>query len=105
MAATNTTDPTSTARGVMSYVMGAIAVLTCPCHLPILILLFSGTAAGAFLSDNLGLATIVLLPIFLLSGFATWRLLDTGSSDEPAENSPRRPQPRNGIGGGRTAEP
>jgi mercuric ion transport protein len=60
----------------MTYVMGAIAVLTCPCHLPILILLFSGTAAGAFLSRNRGIAFLLLLPVFLLSAVATWRLLD-----------------------------
>ena len=67
---------TSPVRGVMTYFMGAIAVLTCPCHLPILLVLLSGTAAGAFLSENLGLAVLVLLPIFLLSSIATWRLLN-----------------------------
>jgi mercuric ion transport protein len=56
--------------------MGALALLTCPCHLPILLLLLSGTAAGIYLSRNLGIAFILLLPIFLLSAFATWRLLD-----------------------------
>jgi len=81
---TNTTNTTSPVRGVMTYFMGAIAVLTCPCHLPILILLLSGTAAGAFLSENLGLAVLILLPIFLLSAIATWRLLDKSDSDKPA---------------------
>jgi len=76
MATTNTTNTTSPVRGVMTYVMGAITVLTCPCHLPILLLLLSGTAAGAFVSQNLGIAFLLLLPIFLLSAFATLRLLD-----------------------------
>ncbi len=76
MDTTNATNTTSPVRGVMTYVMGSIAVLTCPCHLPILLLLLSGTAAGAFLSQNLGIAFLLLLPVFLLSGFATWRLLD-----------------------------
>ena len=62
----DTTNTTSSARGVMTYVMGAIAVLTCPCHLPILLLLLSGTTAGAFLSQNLGIAFLLLLPVFLL---------------------------------------
>ena len=92
----NTTSPV---RGVMTYFMGAIAVLTCPCHLPILILLLSGTAAGAFLSDNLGLAALVLLPIFVLSGLATWRLLDKNEQDRPegaydGSESPPRTKPR-----------
>ncbi len=56
--------------------MAALAFLTCPCHLPILLLLLSGTAAGTFLSQNLGLAFMLLLPVFLLSAVATWRLLD-----------------------------
>jgi mercuric ion transport protein len=80
MDTTNPTNTTSPVRGVMTYFMGAITVLTCPCHLPILILLLSGTAAGAFLSENLGLAFLGLLPIFLLSAITTWRLLDKGES-------------------------
>ena len=94
MDGTNATKPVSAIRGTLTYFMGAIAVLTCPCHLPILLLLLSGTAAGAVLSQNLGTAILVMLPVFLLSAFATWRLLDTGSSDEPVENSPRDPQPQ-----------
>jgi mercuric ion transport protein len=81
MAAKSTTNTTSHVRGVMTYFMGGITLLTCPCHLPILLLLLSGTAAGAFLSENLGLAVLVLLPIFLLSALATWRLLDTSKND------------------------
>ena len=84
MDATNTTvttNSTSPVRGVMTYLMGMLAVLTCPCHLPILLLLLSGTAAGAFLQQNVGLAAILLLSVFLLSGFATWRLLDTKAND------------------------
>lgn len=73
MDPTNTTSP---ARPVTTYFMGSLAVLTCPCHLPILILLFSGTAAGAFLQANVGLAAVLLLPVFPLSAIATWRLLD-----------------------------
>lgn len=74
MDTTNTTNTASSARGVMTYFMGAIAVLTCPCHLPILIVLLSGTVAGAFLAENLVLAVVLLLAVFLLSATATWRL-------------------------------
>lgn len=105
MDTTNTTNTTSPVRGVMTYFTGAIAVLTCPCHLPILLVLLSGTAAGAFLSENLGLAVLVLLPLFLLSAFATWRLLDKSDSDKPIEYLPRGPQLRDGAGGSRAAEP
>ena len=74
-ATTDTTNTASSARGVMTYFLGAIAVLTCPCHLPILIVLLSGTVAGAFLAANLGLAVVLLLAVFLLSATATWRLV------------------------------
>ena len=74
-ARTDTTNTASSARGVMTYFLGAIAVLTCPCHLPILIVLLSGTVAGAFLAANLGLAVVLLLAVFLLSATATWRLV------------------------------
>jgi len=65
----------------MTYAMGTLAVLTCPCHLPFLLLLLSGTAAGVFLSQNIWLAAVLLLPVFLLSAFATWRLLDKNKND------------------------
>jgi len=74
-ATTDSTNTASSARGVMTYFLGAIAVLTCPCHLPILIVLLSGTVAGAFLAANLGLAVVLLLAVFLLSATATWRLV------------------------------
>lgn len=76
MVTTTPANTTSPVRGVMTYFMGAIAVLTCPCHLAILVLVLSGTAAGAFLKENFGLAVVLLLPVFLLSALTTWRLLD-----------------------------
>jgi len=105
MDTTTARNTTSPVRGVMTYFMGAITVLTCPCHLPILLLLLSGTAAGAFLSQNLGIAILLMLPVFLLSAFATWRLLDKSESDKPLGRMPQGPQPRNGTGRGFTAEP
>jgi mercuric ion transport protein len=73
----------------LTYFMGALAFLTCPCHLPILLLLLSGTAAGAYLSQNLGIAFLLLLPVFLLSAFTTWRLLDKREEKRP-QNTFRR---------------
>lgn len=70
-------------RSVLTYMLGGITLLTCPCHLPILLLLLSGTAAGAYLSENLGAAALIMLPVFVLSGLATWRLLDRKAKDEP----------------------
>jgi mercuric ion transport protein len=77
----DTTNTASPLRQAVTYVMGTLAVLTCPCHLPVLLLLLSGTAAGAFLSENIGLVALLLLPVFLLSAIATWRLLDKKETD------------------------
>jgi len=39
------------------------------------------SAAGVFLSQNIGLAAALLLPFFPVPAFATWRLLDTNEND------------------------
>ena len=49
-----------------AYTWGVLAALTCPCHLPVLAFLLSGTAAGAFVSEHWSLATLVLTVLFVL---------------------------------------
>lgn len=66
----------SRARSVSSVLTGLIAVATCPCHLPFLLLLLSGSAAGGYVSDHTWLVVTALVLIFLLSLFASWRLSD-----------------------------
>lgn len=61
MPTPETTASTSRLRG---YAWGVLAVLTCPCHLPVLALLLSGTAMGALISDHMGLAVIVGVALF-----------------------------------------
>jgi mercuric ion transport protein len=97
----DTTNPTSPVRRGITYLMGAIAVLTCPCHLPILMALLSGTAAGALLQENVGLAAGLLLPVFLLSAIATWRLLDRSPGGKSPQPLPRGPQRHHGTSGSR----
>ncbi|WP_429000862.1 broad-spectrum mercury transporter MerE [Stenotrophomonas maltophilia] len=46
---------------------GALAVLSCPCHLPVLALLLSGTAAGAFLDHHLGMTALAFATLFVVS--------------------------------------
>lgn len=76
MDTTNTMKATSPIRGTLTYIMGAVTFLTCPCHLPILLALLSGTAAGAYMAANWENVILFLLLIFLLSAYSTWRLLD-----------------------------
>jgi mercuric ion transport protein len=55
------TASTSRWRG---YAWGVLAALTCPCHLPVLALLLSGTAVGALITRYMGLAVIVGVALF-----------------------------------------
>jgi mercuric ion transport protein len=50
-----------------------LAVLTCPCHVPILAVVLSGTAAGAFLSENLVVAVLAFSLLFALFVWAALR--------------------------------
>jgi mercuric ion transport protein len=92
METTGNTKTPSPARIAATYFMGALAILSCPCHLPILLVLLSGTAAGTFLADNVSLAALILLPMFLLSAIATWRLLRSNddSAERPDDDDRRR---------------
>lgn len=47
--------------------VGALAVLTCPCHLPILAIVLAGTTAGAFIGEHWGIAALTLTGLFVLS--------------------------------------
>jgi mercuric ion transport protein len=49
------------------YLYATLAVVTCPCHLPILVLLFSGSAMGAFLTDHFATALTILSLLFIFS--------------------------------------
>ncbi len=49
------------------YLYALLAVVTCPCHLPVLALLFSGSAVGALLSDNFATALTIFSLLFIFS--------------------------------------
>lgn len=49
------------------YTWGVLAVLTCPCHLPLLAGVLAGTTVGAFIGEHFGLAATALTALFLLS--------------------------------------
>ncbi|EGO4122198.1 hypothetical protein CBL83_19540 [Klebsiella pneumoniae] len=44
--------PSETHKPITGYLWGALAVLTCPCHLPILAIVLAGTTAGAFIGGH-----------------------------------------------------
>lgn len=49
---------------VLGYLWGALAVLACPCHLPILAAVLAGTTAGA---NHWSIAAVALTGLFVLS--------------------------------------
>ncbi len=50
-----------------AYTWGVLAALTCPCHLPILAVVLSGTTVGAFIGDHWLVAATALTGLFFLS--------------------------------------
>lgn len=58
----------------MRYLMTALAIVACPCHLPLLLVLLGGTALGAGLSEHIALAFIVLTALFVLSAWIALRM-------------------------------
>ncbi|KSW27509.1 MULTISPECIES: broad-spectrum mercury transporter MerE [unclassified Pseudomonas] len=59
--------PVETRKPLIGYLWGALAVLTCPCHLPILAVVLAGTTAGSFIGEHWGIAAIALTGLFVLS--------------------------------------
>lgn len=54
------------ARGRV-YAWGMLALLTCPCHLPLLATVLAGTTVGAFLAGHWIVAAVVLSGLFIVS--------------------------------------
>ena len=60
------------ARNYPYMIWSSLAVLTCPCCIPIWVFLLSGTVAGALLTKNIYLTVAAFLVPFL---FFAWRAL------------------------------
>ncbi|WP_202214559.1 broad-spectrum mercury transporter MerE [Methylacidimicrobium sp. AP8] len=56
-----------TLRRLSGFLWAGLAVLSCPCHFPILALALAGTAGGAFLWDHRWAAALGMTGLFLLS--------------------------------------
>jgi len=69
------------------YISLAIAALTCPCHLPIYLAIFGGTALGVFLRDNILLLIFGLAAIFLLTLTRGLKLIREDKEQEEGSDS------------------
>ncbi len=59
------------------------AIIFCPCHLPLLILALSGTAAGALLANHRFLAGVILVLVFVPSLIIAYRQLSAPNQQKP----------------------
>ncbi len=65
-----------------------VAVVLCPCHLPIYFALLGGTAAGALLSKNIGITVTAMTIVFLAAlvwGLRSLKAKPTSAEKEPDE--------------------
>jgi mercuric ion transport protein len=62
----STHDSAPTRRRRWSCALGFLALITCPCHVPLLALALSGTAAGALLAAHFDKALMLFSVLFLL---------------------------------------
>lgn len=85
---------------IRSGVMYVVALVSCPCHLPITIpialVLLAGTPAALWISQHVGWIYGVLAGVFLLS--LALGLVWTGSTKENEACEPRPQRANNSIG-------
>ena len=73
------------------YLSLGVAMLTCPCHAPILVAVLAGTALGGWLSQYLGVVVLAMAAIFILS--LVYGLGGKGSrTAEPQTVAPGEPE-------------
>jgi mercuric ion transport protein len=63
------------------YLMAVLAMLSCPCHFPILLLLLSGTAAGALLAGHQAAVLLALTVVFIPALAVALKLLRRNDTD------------------------
>jgi len=101
-----THDSAPTRRRRWSCALGFLALITCPCHVPLLALALSGTAAGALLTVHFDAALMLFTVAFLLSLCAAiwvWHGRGTMAHDAKPRAiliKPRAPVPEAGELGG-----
>lgn len=83
----------STSRNRIGYLWAGVAVLVCPCHLPLILGALAGSTVGALLSRHWLLGLLGLIALFLLSAAQAWRSL-SGDSCGPSCDAALEPPPR-----------
>ncbi len=71
----------SARKSLGGYLWTGVAVLACPCHLPLLVGALAGTAAGAALASHWLLALAGLAALFVLAAARAWMALSGRDCD------------------------
>lgn len=70
-------------KGFSLYLSSFLAAMTCPCHVPLYIFLFSGTSIGVFFSENQWLLFVslgILFPVFIFLAIISYRRIKRQNS-------------------------
>lgn len=65
-------------KTIKNGLLTAVALVTCPCHLPLLLALLAGTSAGAWVARYQGPVFGVMAAVFAVSVYLLMRRLGEG---------------------------
>ena len=79
---------------IRGYLAGAVALVACPCHLPLtvplVLSLTAGTAAGVFFERYLGVAIVILAALFVGGLILAFQWLGSGAA-RSGDSCPPKP--------------
>ncbi|UYG98165.1 hypothetical protein [Cytobacillus firmus] len=64
-----------------------VALITCPCHLVLLLPLFAGTALGSYFTEFKDIIFIVMGLFFVFALFKGWKKLDPETKNETKKDT------------------
>ncbi|MBI3014366.1 MAG: mercury resistance protein [Candidatus Tectomicrobia bacterium] len=74
-------------RTFRGYLLLAGAALTCPCHLPVFLILLAGTGVAGFLTQNFWTAFLVLTAVFVFFLRSGLKTLKTARQENPEQKT------------------
>ncbi|MFD1036935.1 hypothetical protein ACFQ3N_00645 [Virgibacillus byunsanensis] len=77
----------NTAKGIG---WGALALITCPCHLVLILPLLAGTALGGYLAEYQTITWVVLGLLFIYSFYMAWKKLDHSDNEHTKKEDKKK---------------
>ena len=69
-------------RRLRTGLFALFAIISCPCHIPLLLVVLSGTSLGLLLAAHTALALLLFSAVFIASLAALFRILHTRNRTE-----------------------